>query len=55
FCIAALPGGGVPFAGPATRVGGDIARAVHGAVLAGALADSAARSAPAAMSQGARP
>jgi adenosylcobinamide hydrolase len=43
FCIAALPGGGVPFAGPATRVGGDIARAVHGAVLAGALADRAGR------------
>ena len=42
FCVAALPGGGVPFAGPATRVGGDIARAVHGAVLAGALADRAA-------------
>jgi adenosylcobinamide hydrolase len=39
FCIAALPGGGVPFAGPATRVGGDIARAVHAAVLAGAVAD----------------
>jgi adenosylcobinamide amidohydrolase len=41
FCIAALPGGGVPFAGPATAVGADIAHAVHGAVLAGALADRA--------------
>jgi adenosylcobinamide hydrolase len=41
FCIAALPGGGVPFAGPATRAGGDIARAVHAAVLDGARADRA--------------
>lgn len=41
FCVAALPGGGVPFAGPATAVGADIAHAVHGAVLAGALADRA--------------
>jgi adenosylcobinamide hydrolase len=39
FAIAALPGGGTPFAGPATRVGADIARAVLGAVRAGALAD----------------
>jgi adenosylcobinamide amidohydrolase len=39
FAIAALPGGGEPFAGPATRVGADIARAVYGAVRAGALAD----------------
>jgi adenosylcobinamide amidohydrolase len=45
FCIAALPGGGVPFAGPVTRVGADIARAVHEAVLAGALADRTAREA----------
>jgi adenosylcobinamide amidohydrolase len=37
FCIAALPGGGAPFAGPATRVGSDIARAVFAAVRAGAL------------------
>ncbi len=35
-CIAAPPGGGVPFAGPATPVGAAIARAVHGAVLSGA-------------------
>jgi adenosylcobinamide amidohydrolase len=42
FCIAAIPGGGVPFAGPATRIGADIARAVHAAVLAGARADRAA-------------
>lgn len=41
FCIAALPGGGVPFAGPATSVGADVAHAVHRAVLAGALADRA--------------
>jgi adenosylcobinamide amidohydrolase len=43
LCIAALPGGGIPFAGPATRVGADIARAVHAAVLAGALADAGRR------------
>jgi adenosylcobinamide amidohydrolase len=42
FCVAALPGGGVPFAGPATRIGADIARAVHAAVLDGARADRAA-------------
>ncbi|MDW5597210.1 adenosylcobinamide amidohydrolase [Conexibacter stalactiti] len=41
FCIAALPGGGEPFAGPATAVGADIAHAVYGAVLAGAVADRA--------------
>ena len=39
LCVAALPGGGVPFAGPATAVGAAIARCVHGAVLAGAQAD----------------
>lgn len=39
FCVAALPGGGVPFAGPATRIGADIARAVFAAVRAGAAAD----------------
>lgn len=41
ICVAALPGGGQPFAGPATAVGADLAHAVHGAVLAGALADRA--------------
>lgn len=41
ICIAALPGGSVPFAGPATAVGADVAYAVHAAVLAGALADRA--------------
>jgi adenosylcobinamide amidohydrolase len=41
FAIACLPGGGVRFAGPATRVGADIARAVYEAVRAGALADRA--------------
>ncbi|MGE4428101.1 MAG: adenosylcobinamide amidohydrolase [Solirubrobacteraceae bacterium] len=40
-CIAVPSGGGVPFAGPATVVGADIARAVHAAVLTGALADRA--------------
>jgi adenosylcobinamide amidohydrolase len=38
FCVAALPGGGAPFAGPATRVGSDIARAVFAAISAGVLA-----------------
>jgi adenosylcobinamide hydrolase len=38
LCVACPPGSTVPFAGPATRVGGDLARAVFGAVLAGALA-----------------
>jgi adenosylcobinamide amidohydrolase len=42
ICVAALPGGGVPFAGPATRVGADIARVVLQAVEAGARADRAA-------------
>jgi adenosylcobinamide amidohydrolase len=41
FCIAALPGGGLAFAGPATRVGADVAHAVFAAVHAGALADRA--------------
>lgn len=41
FCIAALPGGGEPFAGPATAIGADVAHAVHRAVLAGARADRA--------------
>jgi adenosylcobinamide amidohydrolase len=35
-CVAVPPGGGVPFAGPATPVGAAIARAVHDAVLGGA-------------------
>jgi adenosylcobinamide amidohydrolase len=39
LCVACPPGATVPFAGPATRVGGDLARAVFEAVLAGALAD----------------
>jgi adenosylcobinamide amidohydrolase len=41
FCIACPPGGGVRFAGPATRAGADVARAVFDAVKAGALADRA--------------
>jgi adenosylcobinamide amidohydrolase len=40
-CIAAPRGEGLAFAGPATAVGASIARAVHGAVLAGALEDRA--------------
>lgn len=40
-CIAVPPGGGVAFAGTATVIGGDIAQAVHAAVLDGALADRA--------------
>jgi adenosylcobinamide hydrolase len=35
-CVAAPPGGTVPFAGPATAVGAAIALAVHGAVTSGA-------------------
>jgi adenosylcobinamide hydrolase len=38
ICVACPPGARVPFAGPATRVGGDLAHAVYQAVLAGALA-----------------
>lgn len=38
-CVACLPGAGVAFAGPATLVGGGIARAVHAAVLTGVLAE----------------
>jgi adenosylcobinamide hydrolase len=38
ICVACPPGAEVPFAGPATRVGGDLAHAVYQAVLAGALA-----------------
>jgi adenosylcobinamide amidohydrolase len=34
-CIAAPPGDGLPFAGPATEVGAAIAGAVHAAVLDG--------------------
>lgn len=45
FAVACPRGGGVPFAGPATRVGADIARAVHAAVRDGAVADRAAATA----------
>ncbi|MGH3005067.1 MAG: adenosylcobinamide amidohydrolase [Gaiellaceae bacterium] len=41
ICLACPPGEGLPFAGPATRIGGEIARAVHRAVLEGALIDLA--------------
>lgn len=39
ICVACVPGARVAFAGPATCVGSDIARAVHHAVLVGALAE----------------
>jgi adenosylcobinamide amidohydrolase len=39
ICVACPPGAGAAFAGPATAVGGWIARAVHAAVLAGAVAE----------------
>ncbi len=45
LCIAARCGGGVSFAGPATRVGADIARGVFTAVHAGVLRDRAEREA----------
>jgi adenosylcobinamide hydrolase len=38
ICIAFARGASEPFAGPVTRHGSDLARAVHGAVLAGARA-----------------
>ena len=38
-CVACPPGGRASFAGPATAVGACLARAVHAAVLAGALAE----------------
>jgi adenosylcobinamide hydrolase len=38
-CVACPPGASVPFAGPATRVGAELARAVHAAVLEGAVAE----------------
>jgi adenosylcobinamide amidohydrolase len=39
ICVACPGGDGAAFAGPATAVGGAIARAVHAAVLAGAVAE----------------
>jgi adenosylcobinamide hydrolase len=44
ICIAALPGPGEPFAGPATVVGAAIAGSVHDAILAGAQAHRRIRS-----------
>ena len=41
ICIACPPPGRVAFAGPATTVGAEIARAVHAAVIDGALAERA--------------
>ena len=43
LCVAARRGGGLAFAGTATRVGADIARAVFTAVHAGVLRDCAER------------
>jgi adenosylcobinamide amidohydrolase len=42
ICVACPPGGRTPFAGPATGVGGDLARAVYEVVRLGALAEVAA-------------
>lgn len=39
ICVACPPGPGAAYAGPATAVGADLARAVHAAVLEGALAE----------------
>lgn len=39
LCVVCPPGSRVAFAGPATRIGGDIARAVHRAVFSGASAE----------------
>lgn len=44
ICVSCVHGARVPFAGPATRIGGDIARAVYEAVLAGVIADRGAES-----------
>jgi adenosylcobinamide amidohydrolase len=52
-CVAVRPGASVPFAGPATVAGAALARAVHGAVLAGALAHMDALRARAAATAGA--
>ncbi|MFL5820204.1 MAG: adenosylcobinamide amidohydrolase [Solirubrobacteraceae bacterium] len=38
-CVACPPGGRAKFAGPVTGVGASLARAVHAAVLAGAVAE----------------
>lgn len=43
ICIACPPGGRETFAGPATPHGGDVARAVYQAVMAGATARPQAR------------
>jgi len=42
-CVACAPGSSEPFAGPATRAGADMGRAVHAAVLEGVLAEAAVR------------
>jgi adenosylcobinamide amidohydrolase len=42
-CVACPPGGQVPFAGPVTRVGADLALAVLEAVRSGAALDQASR------------
>ena len=43
ICVACPRGAGEPFAGPATKTGSEIARAVHAAVLAGAAGGGRAR------------
>jgi adenosylcobinamide hydrolase len=53
ICVACPPGARVPFAGPATRVGGDLAHAVYEAVLAGALAGRLPAAPPARAAPGA--
>lgn len=44
ICVACMLGGSLPYAGPATGHGGDLAAAVYDAVLLGALASSRAGS-----------
>jgi adenosylcobinamide hydrolase len=46
ICIAARPGATEPFAGPMSAAGSAVARCVHAAVLAGALAFARRRPAP---------
>jgi adenosylcobinamide amidohydrolase len=55
ICVACPPGGSVPFAGPVTRVGADLARAVLQAIQSGAKLATAAASTPAAPAAGVTP
>ena len=54
-CVACPPGASEPFAGPATQTGAALARAVHAAVLAGALAEREEERAPAPPARAAGP